>query len=310
MRKENRRTKRLGILSDKEHELLKRAKNRDQLLEERDRLKSKPGNSEGDRLEITKKNKELYEISTRLSELVKNLDKRIIALGTDLRVILKSGSLAPFVRTRAKIFFNIPPIYEGHIDSYSAITAFSELNSPKFSEYDGTEAIPDYSSWKVEIIKKKDRRYWLNTNVEPKLTIEDIFRPDYSIKGIKGTWKRAKDKSGKKTMETINVRDLLKSALELEKKFQTRIKNSELPLILPKSKEDAQNINQIIKNIEIFEKIKESINSTIEVRPITKKDNKTASIEEKFEEVLDFLRTNLTIEEKKYWIKRLEINGL
>lgn len=310
MSKDNGRTKRLGILSDKEHELLKRAKNREQLLEERNRLKSKHGNSEEDRLEITKKNKELYEISTRLTELVKNLDMRINALGTDLRVILKSGSLAPFVRTRAKILFNIPPIYEGHVDSYSVITAFSELNSPKFSEYDGTEAIPDYSSWKVEIIKEKYRKYWLNTNVEPELTIEDIFQPDYSIKGIKGTWKRAKDESGKKTMETINVRDLLKSALELEKKFQTRIKNRELPSILPKSKEDAQNINQIIKNIEIFEKIKESINSTIEVRPITKKDIETAIIEEKFEEVLDFLRINLTMKEKKYWIKRLEINGL
>jgi hypothetical protein len=77
---------------------------------------------------------------------------------------------------------------------------------------------------------------------------------------------------------------------------------------LPKSKEDAQNINQIIKNIERFEKIKESINNTIEVRPITKKDIETASVEENFEDTLDFLRMNLTIEEKKDWIKKLENN--
>lgn len=310
MGKETGRTKRIGILSDKEHELLKRAENKEQLLQERDQLKSKDSQAKEEIQKIKELNKELYDISTRSTELVKNLDKRINALAVDLRVILKSSILSPFVRTRAKIFFNIPPIYEGHLDSYSIITAFSELNSPKFSEYDGTEAIPDYSRWRVEIIKEKDRRYWLNTDLESKPTIENIFQPDYSVRGIKGAWKRTKNKSGKKTIETINVRDLLKIALKLEKKFQTRIKNKELPSILPKSKNNAQNINQITKNIEKFEKTKISTNNTIEVRQITKQDIETANIEKKFEYMLDSLRINLSIKEKKDWIKKLEINGL
>lgn len=309
MGKETGRTKRIGILSDKEHDLLKRAENRDQSLKERNRLKSKDSNSEEDKQRIREINTELYTISTRLTELVKNLDKRIDALKTDLRVILKSGSLAPFVRTRARIFFNIPPIYDGHMDSYSIITAFSELNAPRFSEYDGTEAIPDYSRWRVEIIKEKDRRYWLNINLEPKPTIENIFQPDYSIRGIKGTWKRTKNKSGGKTMETINVRNLLKNALELEKKFQTRIKNSELPSILPKGKEDAQNIDQIIKNLERFEKTKELASNTIVVQPTTKENIETTRMDKEFEEVLDFLRINLTMEEKKDWTKKLRVKG-
>ena len=103
---------------------------------------------------------------------------------------------------------------------------------------------------------------------------------------------------------------MLKTALEFEKKFQTRIKNNELPSIIPKIKDDAQNINQITKNIERFEKIKISTNNTIEVRQITKKDIETASIEKKFEDMLDFLRTNLSIKEKKDLVKKLEIKGL
>ncbi len=297
------RTSRLGILSTKEHKLLQRAKNRDQLFKDREKLKSKEALSKEDRKKIKEINNELYEISTRLIELVKNLDKRINALGDDLRVILKSGSLAPFVRTRSKVFFSIPPIYDGHIDSYSVITAFSELNAPIFLEYDGTEAIPDYSKWRVEVITEKERKYWLNINLESKLTIENIFQPDYSIKGIKGTWKRIKDKSRKKTKEVINVRDLLKNALELEKKFQTKIANKELPLILPKSKKTAENIDQIIKNIENFEKIKKSINNSIEVRPITEKDIETMNVEDNFEKVLDDMREHFSIEEKKEWIK-------
>ena len=110
-------------------------------------------------------------------------------------------------------------------------------------------------------------------------------------------------------METINVRNLLKNALELEKKFQTRIKNSELPSILPKGKEDAQNIDQIIKNLERFEKTKELASNTIVVQPTTKENIETTRMDKEFEEVLDFLRINLTMEEKKDWTKKLRVKG-
>jgi len=303
MEKESGRSERLGIISQKEHELLQRAKNKVALIKEREYLSSKKEKLDKDVKRICRINKELNDISTRLTELVKNLDKRINALGEDLRTILKSAPLAPFVRTRARIFFNIPPIHEGKIDSYSAITAFSELNAPIFRDYDGTEAIPDYSTWKVEKVKERDRKYWLNTNVESKLTIENIFQPEYSIKGIKGAWRRTKKESGKKIKEVVNVRDVLKVALDLEKRFQSKIKSKDLPSILPKTKDKAISIDQIIENITNFKNEKRRKYSTIQVRPITKKDIEKIRIEKDFEKVLDYMKENLSIKKKKEMIK-------
>ena len=305
MGKEGRRSERLGIISQKEHELLQRAKKKDALIKERERLRSKKEKLDKDVKRISEINKELNDISTRLTELVKNLDKRINALGENLRNILKSAPLAPFVRTRARIFFNIPPIYEGKIDSYSAITAFTELNAPIFRDYDGTEAIPDYSTWKVEWVKERDRKYWLNTNVESKLTIENIFQPEYSIKGIKGAWRRTKKESGKKIKEIVNVRDILKEALDVEKRFQNRIKSKELPLILPKTKDKAESIDQILKNITNFKNEKRRKDSTIKVRPITNKDMEKIRIEKDFEKVFDYMKENFSIKKKKEMIKTL-----
>jgi len=127
-----------------------------------------------------------------------------------------------------------------------------ELHVFDFESYDGKELIPDYSTWKVKFEKKgKDRLYWLSTNESRKQTNKDTTLSTFPIVGIKGTWRRKKDvynDDGKfgRVADKINVREILKKALEIKKNFQDS-------KILPNIQSNAISILEIQKRIRNFQ---------------------------------------------------------
>ncbi|MDE1841795.1 MAG: hypothetical protein KGI09_07930, partial [Thaumarchaeota archaeon] len=141
----------------------------------------------------------------------------------------------------------------------------------KFQEYDPYEPIPNYSRWKVKYEtdpKYGTKHYWLDTEIEPVPTIEDIFNPEYSIKGIKGTWNnkiKVSDKKGKVRIKTekIDIREILKTALNLEKRFQNRIRSENLPQIFPRTRDKAIKWKEMLDKIDHFEQVRREIGSDV-----------------------------------------------
>jgi chaperonin cofactor prefoldin len=251
------RSGRSGIISEKENELIKRADNRELLIKERNSILIKDVKTKQDEGRLKAINRELNEISTRLSALVKNLHKRIIDNELDWRTILQSVSLRPLAVISYKHFVRFPYPYEGDYDNYGIMQSMGEFFKPKFEEFDGTEIVPNYSTWKVKFRydqKRGERLYWLETEIKPIPTTEDIFSPEFSIKRIKGVWNR---KRGSK-IEKFDVRVILKKALDLEKRFQSKIRRGELPQIIPRTEGEAMDIITIEQRILDFLKIKET----------------------------------------------------
>jgi len=131
---------------------------------------------------------------------------------------------------------------------------FEALKKPDFIKYDGTQAIPNYSQWKIYETKVgKIRKFWLSTNETPKPTVRDSTYPEFSIVGIKGTWKRQTD-TKEKIPEIINIRKILLKALDLEKKWQGIIASKKLSKIIAREKDGAIDILNIRRITKEFEK--------------------------------------------------------
>lgn len=256
------RTKRLGVLSDDEVKIINEANKRDVLIEERDTLKLKERKTTSDKKRIKEINRKLKKISTRLSMIVKDLDRRIDVLGPQLILIATSTSLAPFVSVRRGKFFGLPYKEDGAYEKYGIMKTFEDIHKVQYEQYDGTEPIPNFSKWQVKFVGGSPRRYWLDTNVIRDVTIKNIFEPEFAMGKITGVWNRMVDKMVdvklKPTIEKINVREIIKEALLLEKRFQSLIKDDILQKIIPRTEEDAINIESIKTELVKFkEKLKD-----------------------------------------------------
>jgi len=166
------RTKRLGVLSDDEVKIINEANKRDVLIEERDTLKLKERKTTSDKKRIKEINRKLKKISTRLSMIVKDLDRRIDVLGPQLILIATSTSLAPFVSVRRGKFFGLPYKEDGAYEKYGIMKTFEDIHKVQYEQYDGTEPIPNFSKWQVKFVGGSPRRYWLDTNVIRDVTIK------------------------------------------------------------------------------------------------------------------------------------------
>lgn len=97
-------------------------------------------------------------------------------------------------------------------------------------------------------IKRKFVHYWLDTNIEPDLTIEDISKPEYAIKRIKSKvwWKTVGiNKSDEPIRQEYDVRKILKAAVELEMRYQYATDKQRVLEVLPKNEGDAVDIFRI-----------------------------------------------------------------
>jgi hypothetical protein len=199
-------------------------------------------------------------ISRRLAALVKILAKRIAALPEDLRMILNTDALRPLVAMRSQVVDDIAfSWYEIHRPSvgYNCSSwRVKQVSVPKRSLYEPSE-----------VIKKKEVRYWLDTRMEPAPTIEDIFSPDYAIKGIKSkVWfKRVRDEASldEKLREKYDVRAVLKEAVRLEYLYNEPIRQGTVPAILPKNESEAVNIYKVKAAIL---KVKDSVRDLNRIR--------------------------------------------
>lgn len=268
-------SQRIGILATKEIELIRRADNRKNLIRERSILLEKEPRTKKEDERIREINQEIRVISTRLSDLVQKLHKRIASTEKDLVMILKSQSLRPLVVISNKHLVHFPFPDKGDYGNYGAIQSISDIYQLNFIQYDGTESIPNYSRWKVRFkaVPRYDTRYyWLDASIEPVPTIEDIFSPEYSMKGIKGIWSRrtkisTNDKKEKIKTEKIDSRLIIREALDLEKRYQGLIKLETLPKIFPRNESGAIDIMEIRNKISVFHEMLQISNSIVP-RPV------------------------------------------
>lgn len=200
------KTQRLGILSLHERELIKVV----------DEIRSGKRQNKG-------------RAPSRLAQLLPDLDKRISALDVDLATLLKSKALKPFLKSRMK-------------DLNLSIARHQQIQNPEF-DY-------DYSTWQVKKYVKegeRTRRYWLDiseSNAPKTLTIENIFGPEYAIRGIDGY--SVTTSEGKS-----NVRDILVSAVEFDMKMAS--KSDKKNRILPLSQGEAVTINDLIQRMYLMQ---------------------------------------------------------
>jgi len=250
VKKKKGRTKRVGLISEREQELIEITDNKKKLIKEIQRLEAKETNTNIEKKHIKEIAKKLEFSSKRFSTFELDLFNRLEAARIDLQFILKSNSLQRF-RTRYRKFFR-KPFVDGDYNNYPLTGFFTDLEKLEFKKYDGTEPIPNYSQWKVHETNGTIRKFWLSINENPKPTVRDSTEPEFAIVGIKGTWRR---KSDTKDIEyvTINVREILLKSLDLEKRWQEIIASKKLPQIIPRDKDDAIDILNIQKKTKKFE---------------------------------------------------------
>jgi len=245
------RTTRLGLISEKELELIKITDNKKELMKEKQKLEAKKSKTSLEKKRIREISKKLEFSSKRFSTFEQDLFKRLERARKDLQLILLSDSLQRF-RSRYRKFYR-KPFVDGDYENYPLTGYFTDLSKLEYKKYDGTEAIPDYSQWKIHETKVgKIRKFWLSTNESPKPTVRDSTEPEFAIVGIKGTWRRKSDTKDRKHV-TINVREILSRALDLEKRWQGKIKSKNLPKIIPREKDEAIDISNIQSKIKKFE---------------------------------------------------------
>lgn len=214
------KTERVGILSLHERELIK----------EVDRIRS------GQPVKIKR-------ASSRLSQVLPDLDRRVRALTTDLEIILSSRALQPFVASRIKDFSLI-------------IERYHNLQQLDFGE--------NYSTWLVRYTRKSPdnekklqrvRRYWLDindANKPEKFGLENFFSPEYALRNISGKWVMADNKM-------VDTRQVLLEGLKLEMRYRSEIiahekydDDSWISDIFPKAERDATPLQQIRARISNF----------------------------------------------------------
>ncbi|MDA1347224.1 MAG: hypothetical protein O3C48_08425 [Crenarchaeota archaeon] len=257
------RSSRIGLLSPNEFELIKISDKKKELMREKQLLEKKNKTSANKR-RIKEISKKLTFASKRFSSLEYQLLKRLEHARNDLQLILDSISLQGFRTKHRKLF---TPIYLDGVENDSLIRLLNEIGKREFEPYDGTEAIPDYSTWRVFETKYKVRKFWLSTNAIPPNTVRDTTEPTFAISGIKGTWKRFNEV--KKSIEIINVREILLKALDLEKRYQGMISSGKLSFIIPRSNDEAKSIGDIRIATVSFENKLKLLTNTIHVRPIS-----------------------------------------
>jgi hypothetical protein len=247
----------VALLSDKERRLLEMAEDRKNLVRERERILSKPTLTAEERKRIRNINSQLATISRRLAALVKTLDRRLSSLPEDLRIILNAKSLRSLVAIRRQYFDYITPLWQ---EIHKPVAGFN------------------YSSWQIKQVRsakrsvrepsretrKKIIRYWLDMNIEPEPTIEDVFKPTYAIRGIKSkVWfKIIHEAEPGLAREKYDVRTILEEAVELEFRHSDQIRQGQVRAILPKNEHEAMDIYKVKNAITNF---RESIRDKHEI---------------------------------------------
>jgi len=254
----NGRTKRLGLLSKKEYDIIQILDQKEQLIKEREKLKKKKTIRKCDLNRIKEINALLNKSSKRHSYLVRRVPARLLQTKQDLQILLKSKSMASILQQNFSTIFK--PVPEFDYDHYPIMASMEELSKIKFESVDNSKIIPDYSHWKVKVVPGKyGKRYWLDTDVEQETTGFDTTLPNYSIRGIKGTWYTNLYHISKETgdeikkSEKIDVRTILIDALKIEERFKNFLEKMNLQII-PRDKVDAIKIREIKTNIERFYK--------------------------------------------------------
>ena len=253
------RTKRVAILSQGEQRLIQIADNRKELLRAREKILSKPILSKQDKGTVRKINLELARISRRMTTLTRNLDRRLPALMDDLRIILNSKSLRSVVAIRSWYFDDITPLWQ---EIHRPVVGFNYGSWHVKQKVVARKSVYDRS----EDTKKKVVLYWLDTKVTPEPTADDIFKPDYAIRGIKSkSWFKlaSEKKSGHNVRERYDVRAILIEAVELEFRYYNQISEGYLHGILPKRESDAVDIYKIKNAIS---KLKDSVSDQYKSR--------------------------------------------
>ena len=197
-----------GLLSDTERQIVKDYKNLKKLKNQRARLIEKSPSHP----EIKELTKRINAISNGYFALSRNMKDRIESVHDDLRIILNNDKLVKDL----KLF---------GLSSFIGITVkLNRLKAPTFQEVSENVELPDYSTWRVFVIKEdRKRKYWLSTTEEKKATARDTDTPYYSIRGRKGIYstKLIVKKNGKETevKKIINVKKILYEALDLMQRF-------------------------------------------------------------------------------------------
>jgi len=247
------RSQRPGILSIKEREIISLKDNRKALFEEKKSLLAKKKKTTKDKKRIKEINQQLIKISKRFSGLVEKLHQRFLFLKKDLQIILRSNSLRSLIiRDKAHLYSLAG---DGDYDKYGILTSWGELAKPHFQPYEeGSGIVYDYLSWKVHWKKiGRERKYWLSTNEKTKPTSRDITVPEFAILGINGVWYQEIHKlspSGKhiEKTEKIGVREILREALDLEKRYPKKIEK----YLISRDEVNADGIIHIKNRIKTF----------------------------------------------------------
>jgi len=240
------RRERIGILTPNQRKLARHAHERImELQQKRDEYKKNPEYrdkySKGPS-EVQKVSFELATISRAISRLEDDVEKIISHIVIDLDLILESKILKPWVNR------NVP--------------TWNNLNE-KLARLNATESKFGlfYKNIRVTVAHSRPQRFWLNENYFEENKMKNKFISylslDYVLQGIKRSWTR------KYGNIEINVRDTLREALELEKKYnQTMIikkdkNDNQIPTpkdimertILPRSIKDAKTIVEIYHRV-------------------------------------------------------------
>lgn len=180
---------------------------------------------------------ERAKISRGLIELVKKLDIRLDALFPDLEYIVYNQALRPL----------IPRKLDGLQLSVELLTREME-NMKATTVQNKSTYVQGYYSWKIYSVEKEGRKcYWLSTTEPPEITVMDYTKPEFAMRGIKGRWSN--------NNQIIDVRKILKKALELELQKPNSVKNIKHHEVIPHSEKDAISIGQIKDRIDKLEEI-------------------------------------------------------
>jgi hypothetical protein len=239
-----RRTERLALLSKAEKNLIAQAKDRSKLQQEKEEL-LKGAVTPASTKRLQEVNKELYQLSTKLGTLVRRLDERLDALFEDLNLILKEESLKPLMAIQAEKFHEIDATW----NPFTTMPVGNSYAGWKVREI--TSRIESTNS-EIESMKRKSY-YWLDI-AKPEPTVDNIFEPEYSIKGIKSKeWTKVISENGTEHYESINVRDILIKAVRIEREKYDVIQTHPDLQILPKNIDSSRDIYEIIEAIKNFE---------------------------------------------------------
>jgi len=246
------RTSRQAILSENERELIKKLDQKRALKQERARLKMKSSRSQAEDKRIVEINKELTKLSKRFSKFSETLHERLLWLKKDMQIILKSKPLTSILLRDGNHIYS--PVTEGLHEQYPILASLEELGGMQFRNFDGSsETIPDYNGWKIKSkVTKRKRYFWLSINEKPETGNKDTTLSTYPIIGIKGTYNISKKMFPKgtkkqiKIKESINIREILRKALEIEKDFQDSS-------VLPRTKTKAVDVLEIKNRVEDFQ---------------------------------------------------------